>query len=178
MAAKLGLEARMAIRELARRQVSQSEIARKLGVQEGTIRYHLRRMAAGATDGRAQQTHLAVGWRDVIDTWLAAEVGRAGALNLAALHNRLVEKHGYAGKLQSLQRYFHRHYPPPPRRGPSARGDAARSAGPGGLGGVSRRARRRHAPRPPRLSPPALAFPLRGDRLGRARGSGELACPA
>lgn len=67
MAAKLGLEARMVIKELARREVSNSEIARKLGVQEGAVRYHLRRMAEGAIDGRTRQAHLASGWKDKIE---------------------------------------------------------------------------------------------------------------
>lgn len=116
MAAKLGLEAHVVIKELARRAVSQSEIARKLGVQEGTVRYHLRRMAIGAIDGRLRQTQLAVGWQDAIEAWLAGEVGKDGALNLAALHTRLVEEHQYPGSLRSLQRYFRRAYPPPPRR--------------------------------------------------------------
>jgi transposase len=116
MAAKLGLEARMVIKELARRQVSQSEIARKLGVQEGAVRYHLRRMAAGAVDGRSRQAHLAVGWQAAIDAWLVDEVGDVGQLNLAALHEHLVSEHGYAGSLRSLQRYFRAHQPRPRRR--------------------------------------------------------------
>lgn len=116
MAAKLGREARMVIQELARRQVSQSEIARKLGVQEGTVRYHLRRMAVGAIDGRTRQVPLATGWAQPIAEWMAAEVGRDGALNLAALHARLVEEYGYPGSLRSVERYVRRAYPPPPRR--------------------------------------------------------------
>ena len=38
--AKLGLEARMTIQELARRAVSGRQIARTLEVTEGTVRYH------------------------------------------------------------------------------------------------------------------------------------------
>ena len=89
MAAKLGLEARMVITELARRAVSQSEIARKLGVQEGAVRYHLWRMAEGAVEGRSRQAHLATGWQAAIDAWLVDEVGATGQLNLAALHEHL-----------------------------------------------------------------------------------------
>lgn len=116
MAAKLGLEARMVIKELTRRGVSRSEIARKLGVREGAVRYHLRRMAAGAVDGRTRQAHIAAGWRAVIDEWLTHEVGEIGRLNLAALHEYLMEEHRYPGSLRSLQRYFRAHRPAPARR--------------------------------------------------------------
>ena len=109
MAAKLGLEARMVIKELTRRGVSRSAIARQLGVQEGAVRYHLRRMAAGAVDGRTRQAHVAAGWQTVIDEWLAQEVGAIGRLNLAALHEYLIEEHRYPGSLRSLQRYFRAH---------------------------------------------------------------------
>ena len=57
--ATLGLEARMTIHELARRGVSGRQIARTLEVTEGTVRYHRRRRAAGAADGRATQAFLA-----------------------------------------------------------------------------------------------------------------------
>ena len=116
MAAKLGLEARMAIKELARRQVSNSEIARKLGVMEGAVRYHLRRMAEGALDGRSHQAHLATGWKGAIEEWLKSEVSEAAQLNLAALHEYLTSERGYPGSLRSLQRYFRAHLPPPKRR--------------------------------------------------------------
>jgi hypothetical protein len=97
MAAKLRREARMVIKELARRQISQSEIARKLGVQEGAVRYHLRRMAAGAVDGRSRQAHLAVGWQAAIDAWLVDEVGATGQLNLAALDSLVTIDAGASG---------------------------------------------------------------------------------
>jgi transposase len=113
--AKLGLEARMTIKELARRGSSRCGIARILGVTEGTIRYHLARQAAGAVDGRTRQTHLAARWHDAILAWLASG-GQDGPVNIAALHDHLVEQHGYAGSLRSLQRYLAAHFPKPRRR--------------------------------------------------------------
>ena len=41
--AKLTREDRMAIKALAQRGVSNREVARQLGVTEGTVRYHRRR---------------------------------------------------------------------------------------------------------------------------------------
>jgi transposase len=105
----------MTIKELARRGVSQCEIARKLDVTEGAVRYHLRRQASGATDGRARQVHLAEECAEAIDHWLGSRGGK-DQLNLAALHGWLVEEHGYSGSLRSIQRYFKARYPAPRKR--------------------------------------------------------------
>jgi transposase len=115
MAPKLGLEARMTIGELSRRGWSRCQVARALGVTEGAVRYHLRRRAAGAHDGRADQPHRAAGWQPAIEVWLASR-GAEAPLNLAALHVWLVEEHGYAGSVRSLQRYFRVRFPRPARR--------------------------------------------------------------
>lgn len=103
--AKLGLEARMTIVELARRGMSGRAIARALEVTEGTIRHHLRRRADGAVDGRSRQEYLAAGWGERIADWLAACERQGGAVNLAELHEWLVEECGYPGSLRSVQRY-------------------------------------------------------------------------
>jgi hypothetical protein len=50
---------RMTIKVLAERGQSNRAIARLLGVHENAVRHHRRRLAAGATDGRARRTHLA-----------------------------------------------------------------------------------------------------------------------
>ena len=71
--AKLGLEARMTIKELSRRGMSRCAIARTLGITEGTIRYHLRRQAQAAVDGRSRQTFLAAGWHEAIVQWLRCQ---------------------------------------------------------------------------------------------------------
>jgi IS30 family transposase len=68
--AKLGLEARMTIQELARREMSGRAIARTLEVTEGTVRYHLRRQAEGAVDGQTKQEFVAAGWGERIGEWL------------------------------------------------------------------------------------------------------------
>lgn len=113
MSGKLGLEARMTIQELKRRGWSQSAIARTLRVSEGAVRYHLRRQAAGATDGRSRQQSLAARHHEAIEAWLDGEGSR---INLALLHEHLVEERGYTGSLRSVQRYCRRHFPPPPQR--------------------------------------------------------------
>jgi hypothetical protein len=84
MAGKLDQEARVTIKTLKGRGTSASSIARTLGVTEGAVRYHLRRQAARAVDGRAGKTHRAARWHEAIATWLAVRAG--DAVSLAALH--------------------------------------------------------------------------------------------
>jgi IS30 family transposase len=49
------LELRMTIKTLAARGQPARAIARQLGLCEGTVRFHLKRTATGATDGRARR---------------------------------------------------------------------------------------------------------------------------
>lgn len=46
---------------------SHSALARLLGVSEGTVRYHRKRMIDGALDGRSKQATKAVAFSDAID---------------------------------------------------------------------------------------------------------------
>ena len=105
----------MAIKALARRGSSNREVARQLGVTEGTVRYHLRREAEGAVDGRTRQEPESARFREAIDAYLAAR-GEAAPRNVADLHAWLVAEHDYAAGLRSLQRYVRRVFPPPPVR--------------------------------------------------------------
>ena len=113
--AKLSWEARMSIEVLTDKGVSNREVARLLGVSEGTVRYHRRRQATGAVDGRRRQVRKAAAYREAIECWLAAR-GEAAPANVAELHAWLVAEHGYGGSLRSLQRYVREAWPAPPRR--------------------------------------------------------------
>jgi transposase len=108
---KIDQEARMTIQCLAGRGESGREIARLLQISEGSVRYHLRRRAAGATDGRAHQALRAEACAEAIAYYLASEP--AGVVNLAALHAWLVSGHGYEGSLRSVQRFYRQRYPEP-----------------------------------------------------------------
>jgi transposase len=103
--------ARMTIRTLVARGATRSEIARLLGVTEGTVRYQVRRMASGATDGRSRQRLAAEAVAEAIEHWHSLQDG--GGVNLAALHDWLRREHGYRGSLRSVQRYWRRAYPAP-----------------------------------------------------------------
>jgi transposase len=107
------LELRMTIKTLAVKGQAARAIARQLRLCEGTVRYHLRRMSEGATDGRSHQVRRAEPYRETIDHWIAQH----GQLsNLAALHEWLVAEHDYSGSLRSVQRFVRDAYPPTPRR--------------------------------------------------------------
>lgn len=101
----------MTIKVLDERGATGAEIARLLGVSEGAVRYHVRRMKAGTIDGRSAQPQRAAAFGEAIEHWrqLTADAG----LNLAALHAWLVREHGYEGSLRSVQRYWRRTYPAP-----------------------------------------------------------------
>lgn len=107
------LEVKMTIKTLAQKGVPKRAIARQLNLSEGTVRYHLKRMSAGAADGRARQRQSAEAVAEAIEHWRSS---MHSLDNTAALHDWLVAEHGYVGSLRSIQRYVARHYPPPQRR--------------------------------------------------------------
>jgi hypothetical protein len=69
---KVSLEAKMTIQELFRRGFSRCAIASALSVTEGTVRYHLGRLASGLPDGRSGQLQKASGWSEAIGSWLSS----------------------------------------------------------------------------------------------------------
>ena len=113
---KLDQEARVTIQCLAQRGQSLRAISRLLGVTEGAVRYHLRRQAEGARDGRAAQPLFAANFSDQIAHYLESLDG--GPVNLTALHEWLIAEHDYPGSLRSVQRFYARQYPRPKQRWP------------------------------------------------------------
>jgi hypothetical protein len=103
---KLDLESRMTIKTMLSKGVRAAEVARLLEVTEGTVRYHARRMQAGAIDGRILQPMKAETVSAAIGYW--HEQHGDAPLNLAALHEWLMREHGYGGSLRSVQRYWNR----------------------------------------------------------------------
>jgi transposase len=108
---RLENEARAAMTVLLKQGHSQSAVARMLGVSEGTVRYHQRRSASGAVDGRTTQVGKAAAVAEAIAHWRSQQ--QAGRVNLAALHDWLKREHGYNGSLKSVQRYWRRTFPAP-----------------------------------------------------------------
>lgn len=90
---------------------TQSAVARLLGVSEGTVRYHRKRMKGAALDGRSTQAPKAAAFSAAIEAWRSQQA--EGRINLALLHDWLCREHGYTGSLKSVQRYWKRTYPAP-----------------------------------------------------------------
>ena len=66
MPVRLSREEVVTIEVLAQKGQNNSEIARTLGVSEGTVRYHRRRTDAGAEDGRRDKPFAAAAQAAVI----------------------------------------------------------------------------------------------------------------
>jgi DDE superfamily endonuclease/Homeodomain-like domain/Bacterial regulatory proteins, luxR family len=98
-------------RTMACRGSTNSDIARVLGITEGTVRYHAKRAQSDAVDGRTRQSPMAASVAAAIDHWRGMQVN--GVINLAQLHAWLIAEHGYPGSLRSVQRYWARSYPAP-----------------------------------------------------------------
>ena len=108
---RLSREEIVAIQVLAEKGMRKTEIARRLGVTEGNVRYHIRRR--GAVDGRKNKRFLAEGWARVIDLWVEAHEDQPRPVNVLDLFEHLVGEHGYPGSYKSLLRYIRARYPKP-----------------------------------------------------------------
>jgi transposase len=113
MPCRLRAEEIVTIRVLAEKGTNHCQIGRTLGVSEGTVRYHLRRAAAGAEDGRRRQPRRAEAVAEVIRAWMEARQGERRPPNVRELHEHLVAAYGYTGSYNSVRRYVRTHYPRP-----------------------------------------------------------------
>lgn len=89
------------------------QVARLLGVSEGTVRYHLRRTASGAVDGRCGKPFKAEAMAGVIAAWFEEHGEDKRPVNVRDLYDHLLAEHGYAGSYMSVVRYVRSHYPRP-----------------------------------------------------------------
>ena len=109
LSGQVGHDQRNLIRALHDQGHTNSEIARFLGVTEGTIRYHLRRLDTVRSEGPGRPP-IASQYYDAIAVWLG-EQGDESPLSLTDLHQWLVTKRGYPGSLRSVQRFIANHLP-------------------------------------------------------------------
>lgn len=116
MPGRLTAEDVVTIQVLSDKEVASRAIARQLGVTEGAVRYHLRRRASGAKDGRGPKVFAAAALAEVIDAWFAATSDGERPANLKELFEHLVADHGYAASYKSIVRYVRARFGRPPRR--------------------------------------------------------------
>jgi transposase len=120
MVAKLMKEHLMTVSVLSQSGASAAEIARTLRVDESTVRYHLRRRASGAADGR-QKVFLveSLGLGAVVAAWWQDrqdDLPAGRSPNASALHAWLVAEHNYPGSVQSVRGYVVARWGRPPLR--------------------------------------------------------------
>ena len=113
MAERLRREEIVTIAVLAEKGQNHCEIARAVGVTEGTVRYHLRRKAEGAEDGRSKRAYKAEALAGVIEHWYADREERRRPVNVEELWEHLAAEYGYGGSYRSVLRYVRARYPRP-----------------------------------------------------------------
>ena len=116
MRRRLSSEEVVTIEVLSEKGQNHCEIARTLGVSEGTVRYHLRRRAEGAEDGRRERAFQAAPVAEVIARWHEAHSESERPVNVLELYEYLVAEYGYEGSYRSVLRYVRRQYPRPKTR--------------------------------------------------------------
>jgi transposase len=116
MPIRLRREEIVTIEVLSKKGQNHSEIARVLGVSEGTVRYHLRRAAQGSPDGRKSKPFKAESHGEVIAAWYEARAGGPRPVNVQELYEHLATQYGYEGSYPSLVRYVRHRYPRPALR--------------------------------------------------------------
>jgi len=95
-------------------------IAARLGITEGTVRYHLRRQAQQASDGRAKISLVeSLQLVEVVDHWHADQLeslpqGRSP--NLKTLWTLLVDEYAYPGSYKSVRSFVRHRFPAAPMR--------------------------------------------------------------
>ena len=115
MGKRLCREEIVTIEVLAEKEQNHCEIARTVGVTEGTVRYHLKRAAEGRRNGRKDRPYRAEEVAEAIAQWVRAhEAAHAKRpVNVQELWEHLVRVHGYPGSYRSVLRYMRAHYPKP-----------------------------------------------------------------
>lgn len=110
----------MTLQVLKQKGESNRAIARRLGVHESAVRYHLRRQSTGSEDGRKKQSLLEKrGLLEVVHHWWQTQVsslpdGRSP--NISGLWEFLKEEHGYEGSYKSVCKYVRGTFPKPKLR--------------------------------------------------------------
>jgi transposase len=108
----------MVAQEMIARDVSIRQTAAQLGVDESTLRYHLRR-PSDAPDGRRERASVMDGWAERVSAVLTrfgdARVTEDGTTRVEAqtVYGVLVREFDFRGSYQAVRRYLARRYDPP-----------------------------------------------------------------
>ncbi len=102
----------MAAAKLKKNGESVRSLGRLFKVDESSLRYRLKRLEDGATDGRQGQAEICSGFSGEIAHWMEAQEESARRLPIKDLYESLVTK-GYEGSYKSVVRYVRRRQAPP-----------------------------------------------------------------
>lgn len=95
-------------------------IARELGFDESTLRYHLRKkQRKQAVAGRKDKLELCAAWAAPIGAWMQSQSGLLRQEGIRSLYEQLVREEGYTGSYNAVRRYVRRRMGTPrcrPRR--------------------------------------------------------------
>jgi transposase len=119
MMARLRQEHLMVAREMVARDVPVRQVARQLGVDESTLRYHLAR-EEDAPDGRRERRSVMEGWEEhvvaVLTRFADPRVGGQATTRIetSVVHGILRREFGFCVSYQSVRRHLERHFAAPP----------------------------------------------------------------
>jgi transposase len=91
--------------------ISNTEVAEKLGITEGAVRYRIKRQESGAQDGRRHKFSSLNTYHEFIHTWIDDYKDSSHRPTLKALFNLLKGYHNYRASYDALRRYVRKHFP-------------------------------------------------------------------
>ena len=91
--------------------VSNVELAEKLGVTEGAIRYQLKCRAEDRVDRRTVKLSRLDRLQAIIALWVEEQKGQRHRQTVKILEDALRRHHGYGGSYDALRRYVGKHFP-------------------------------------------------------------------
>lgn len=101
--------------------LSNREIAQRLGVSEGTVRYRLRKEKEKTGDGRMLKPSAVSAFEPAIGEWIEAQTSTTHPKTLRTLYSILRQFHNYDKSYDALRRYVRKRYPQLKKRGVSIR---------------------------------------------------------
>jgi transposase len=105
---------------LRRQGESNQAIAKRLGITEGTVRYHLKRMDQNAKDGRSKCSLIEqLDLVEAVDFWWKEQLDslpKDRSPNVTELWTYLSDNYRYTGTYKSVQKYVTKRFPKPPKR--------------------------------------------------------------
>ena len=117
---KLTKEEVVTLQVLKQKGESNRATARRLGVCESAVRYHLRRQQAGSTDGRKKLGLIEkLELVQVVEFWWQEQLSllpECRSPNVQHLWRLLCEEHGYSGSYKSVAKYVRSKFPKPKLR--------------------------------------------------------------